>query len=513
MSNNISQANNKRIAKNTLMLYVRMLISMAVGLYTSRVVLQVLGVEDYGIYGLVGGVVGLFAFLNASMSGATSRFLTFELGRGDEKKLADTFSMAFWEHLIIAGIVFIIIETFGIWFLNYKLVIPESRMFAANVLLQLSAFSMAVSVTQVPYNASIIAHEKMDVFAYIELVNVFLKLVIAYLLLIGNIDKLIFYGILTLAVAIVVASIYRIYCIRHFKECHIRCVWRKDIFMNMFAFSGWDLYGNMSVTLRQQGTNMLINMFFGVVFNAASALASTVMGISSGLSFNIVTAFRPQIIKNYAIGNYEECNMLLYRASKFTALLYTLIAIPAFFKMDFLLSVWLTEVPPMCSTFCRFLLVSSCFTMFICVLSVGIHATGNIKRLSFLSGSCFLMALPIIYVGYKLGVHVQFSYEVGIAVAFTVMTINLTILKHQIPYFSIRKFLVNCFIPILLVVGSSTLGNLVLNKYIGESTFWWNVLAFILSIVISAIAITVFGLTNAERKMVIVTIMSKISKK
>lgn len=509
MSDNTSQANNKRIAKNTLMLYVRMLISIAVGLYTSRVVLQVLGVEDYGIYGLVGGVVGLFAFLNASMSGATSRFLTFELGRKDEEKLADTFSMAFWEHLIIAGIVFIIIETFGIWFLNYKLVIPESRMFAANVLLQLSAFSMAVSVTQVPYNASIIAHEKMDVFAYIELVNVFLKLTIVYLLLIGNFDKLIFYGILTLAVAIIVASIYRIYCIRHFKECHIRCVWRKEIFKKMFAFSGWDLYGNMSVTLRQQGTNMLINMFFGVVFNAASALASTVMGIISGLSFNIVTAFRPQIIKNYAIGNYEECNMLLYRASKFTALLYTLIAIPAFFKMDFLLSVWLTEVPPMCSTFCRFMLINSFFTMFFNVLSVGVHATGYIKKLSIICGSCYMLTLPIIYAGYKFGLPVQFAYELAIISSLTVLVINTCILKLQLPDFSALSFIQVSFIPTLLVVVVSTTGIYILNRSIENSSIVWDVFSLLLFPVITCLTIAVFGLSSDERRIIITTVKNK----
>ena len=504
--------NNLRIARNTLLLYVRMIISTLVSLYTSRVVLHVLGVEDYGIYGLVGGVVGMFAFLNTSMSGATSRFLTYELGSKNDERLSDTFSMAFWEHLIIAGIVFVIVETFGLWFLNHKLVIPEGRMYAANLLLQFSALSMAVSTTQVPYTASIITHEKMNIFAYIEMANVFLKLAIVYMLLIGNMDKLILYGILTLCVSILVALFYRIYCSRLFKECHIRFVWRKEIFKKMLVFSGWDLYGNMSVTLRQQGTNMLINMFFGVVYNAASSLASTIMGVISGLSFNIVTAFRPQIIKNYAIGDYDGCNQLLYRAGKYTALLYTLIAIPAFFKMDFLLSVWLKEVPPMCVTFCRFMLVSSCFTMFICVLNVGIHATGDIKRLSLISGTIFLMALPIIYIGYKLGLPVQFSYEVGVGVALSVLVLNLIILNMQLRGFSIYQFFVKCLVPVLSVVAITVLINVLLGVHRQQSGFWVNVSTLVLSFVISTITIILFGLTNSERQSVLATVKAKIRK-
>ena len=260
-------SNNKRIAKNTIMLYIRMFISMLVGLYTSRVVLATLGVEDYGIYGVVGGVVAMMGFLNASMSGATSRFLTFELGRGDKDRLAKTFSSALIVHIAIAIIVFILAETVGLWFLCNKLNIPEGRMEAAHWVYQFSILATMLSITQVPYNATIIAHEKMDVYAYMEILNVSLKLLIVYLLCIGNFDKLILYASLMLAVSILIMMVYRIYAIRQFPEAHFHWIWDKTYLRPLLSFSGWDLYGNACVIARQQGTNFLINIFYGVVFN------------------------------------------------------------------------------------------------------------------------------------------------------------------------------------------------------------------------------------------------------
>ena len=241
-------SNNKRIAKNTIMLYIRMFISMVVGLYTSRVVLATLGVEDYGIYGVVGGVVGMMGFLNASMSGATSRFLTFELGKGDKERLAKTFSSALIVHIAIAIIVFILAETVGLWFLCNKLNIPEGRMEAAHWVYQFSILATMLSITQVPYNATIIAHEKMDVYAYMEILNVTLKLLIVYLLTIGDFDKLKLYAVLTFAVSLIIMMIYRIYCLRHFKESRFHWVWDKTYLTPLLSFSGWSIYGDIAYT-------------------------------------------------------------------------------------------------------------------------------------------------------------------------------------------------------------------------------------------------------------------------
>lgn len=307
---------NKRIAKNAIMLYLRMFLTMIVGLYTSRIVLTTLGVEDYGVYGVVGGIVSMLSFLNASMSGATSRFLTFELGRGDRQRLSDTFSTALIFHVLIAIIVFIIAETVGLWFFYNKLVIPENRIDAAFWVYQLSILSSMFTITQVPYNSCIIAHEKMDVYAYVEMLNVTLKLGIVYLLMVGNFDKLILYAVLVFLVSFIIMFIYRIYCLYMFEECKFHFIVKKAYMSPFLTFSGWDLYGNLSYTVRIQGANFVLNMFYGVVLNAANGIASTVQGILMGFSSNIIMAFKPAIIKKYAVGCFDEMNTLMCFATK-----------------------------------------------------------------------------------------------------------------------------------------------------------------------------------------------------
>ena len=320
------------------MLYIRMLLSVVVSLYTSRVVLEVLGVEDYGIYGVVGGVVAMFSFLNSTMAGATSRFLTFEMGLGDENRLKATFSSALIIHIGIALLVLVLSETIGLWFLNNKLVIPESRMYASHWVFQLSIIGMMVGFTQVPYNAAIIAHEKMDVYAYVELLNVFLKLGIVYLLRIGNFDKLIFYAFLVLAVNVLIAFVYRVYCVRHYDETHFKWVWDIKIMRPMFAFSVYDLFGNMCYTARLQGTNFLLNMFFGAVINAANGIASVVQGTLLNLSSSVITAFKPQIIKSYAGHDLSKFNYYINFGAKVSTALLLIITIPLFLNMPLLLS-------------------------------------------------------------------------------------------------------------------------------------------------------------------------------
>lgn len=450
-------SNNKRIAKNTIALYLRMFLTMIVGLYTSRVVLATLGVEDYGIYGVVGGVVGMMGFLNASMSGATSRFLTFELGRGDKERLTKTFSSALIVHIIIALIVLIVSETVGLWFLCNKLVIPEGRMAAAHVVYQLSIFSAMLTITQVPYNSSIISHEKMDIYAYVEILNVTLKLLIVYLLVIGNFDKLILYAILTLAVSVIVMMVYRIYCIRHFEECHFHWVWDKEYLKPIVSFSGWDLFGNLAVTSRQQGTNFLINMFFGVAYNAASGVASTVSGILGGLCQNILTAFRPQIIKLYSAGNQEESVNLLYNAGKFATILLVLIAIPFSFEMDFIMKLWLKNPPEYASLFCRFMLISGSINMCECAMNIGIHATGQVRKMSIFTSFIYLGALPVIWIAFRMGAQAFFPYVLAIFVCLSNLLIRGWILDQKIEAFGMINFFIKVIIPVAIVTTLTTL--------------------------------------------------------
>ena len=324
MANQTSD-NNKRIAKNTLYMYMRMGITMLVQLYTSRVVLQTLGVEDYGIYGVVGGIVAMMGFLNASMSGATSRFLTFELGKGDKDRLEKTFSSALIVHIIIAAIVFIVAETVGLWFLCNKLVIPENRMNAAFCVYQMSIISAMLSITQVPYNACIIAHEKMDVYAYVEILNVTLKLLIVYLLVIGNFDKLILYSALYFVTSFIVMMAYRVYCLRNFFETKFHWIWNKEYLRPLLSFAGWNLFGNFGSIVGNQASNLVINSFFGVLMNAAASVALTVCGIVTQFASNAMTAFRPPITKLYAQGKVIEMQSLTLLALKAIMILYTIV--------------------------------------------------------------------------------------------------------------------------------------------------------------------------------------------
>ena len=450
--------NNKRIAKNTLMLYIRMLLSMVVSLYTSRVVLDVLGVEDYGIYGVVGGVVAMFSFLNASMAGATSRFLTFEMGRGDELRLKDTFSSALIIHMGIALVVFILAETVGLWFLCNKLVIPVERMEAAHWVYQLSIIGMAVNVTQVPYNASIIAHEKMEVYAYIELLHVFLKLGIVYLLVLGNFDKLILYAILVLTINILIAGIYRFYCVKHYKESHFEFRINKDVAKGIVSFSLYNLFGNMGSVVNAQGTNFVINIFFGVLYNAAASIATTISGVVTGFASNIMTAFRPQITKSYAQGEIQQFQTLLSWALKAILLVYALIAVPVGFAINELLALWLVEVPPCTNIFCQLLLISIFFETARYIVIMGIHATGRVKWVSICSGISFTLNPFLIYILYKMECLVSFAYVSVIFVNLFLLIVNIVILSYNVRELSIKKVVVCPLLQVIVVVIISICG-------------------------------------------------------
>ena len=502
-------SNNKRIAKNTIMLYIRMFISMLVGLYTSRVVLATLGVEDYGIYGVVGGVVAMMGFLNASMSGATSRFLTFELGRGDKDRLAKTFSSALIVHIAIAIIVFILAETVGLWFLCNKLNIPEGRMEAAHWVYQFSILATMLSITQVPYNATIIAHEKMDVYAYMEILNVTLKLLIVYLLCIGNFDKLILYASLMLAVSILIMMVYRIYAIRHFPEAHFHWIWDKTYLRPLLSFSGWDLYGNTCVIARQQGTNFLINIFYGVVYNAASGIATTVQGTISGLAFNIILAFRPQIIKQYAKGNVEDMSKLVGNAVCFTTILFGCMSIPLILETHYIMKAWLGVIPEKSEIFCQILLIASFLGLLNNIWNTCIHATGKIKEISIFSGTFFLISLPIIYVVFQFKAPVESAYLVFILSIVFVNVSNLLIIKKKIPKLKLNFVFLN-YIKVIIVLMASYYITSLFKAQMQETFIRLLVDCFICWIIVFASSF-IFILNQKQKKSIISKICPKLA--
>lgn len=439
-----------------------MLLSIVVSLYTSRVVLQTLGVEDYGIYGVVGGVVSMFTFLNASMAGATSRFLTYEMGKskndesacedGTLTKLEKTFSTAMLIHICIAGIILLLAGTIGFWFLSNKLVIPENRMSAAYVVYVFSIISMFVTVTQVPYNAAIIAHEKMDVYAYVEILNVLLKLGIVYLLMVGNFDKLILYAGLTLVVSVLIATIYRIYCINHFSETKTHFVIDWSIIKPMLTFSGWDLFGNMSVAISQQGYPFAMNMIEGPVLNAANNISGTVMGTIKGLSLSVAQAFRPPIIKSYAEGNLTQMQNLVIDSSKLSLALLFVLFFPCYFYADYILELWLVEVPPLTVELLRITLVCLVFNLLNIILNIPIHATGNVRLLSIYTGILYSASPFIYYALCKMGVSCDSAYWTIVVIAMIALVTTMFIVKRLINKFSIGQLLSHAYVPFIPLI-------------------------------------------------------------
>ena len=449
------ESNNKRIAKNTIMLYIRMLLSMLVGLYTSRVVLQVLGVEDYGIYGVVGSIVSMMGFICASMSGATSRFISFELGRGNIELLKETFSTALIIHVCIAILIVILGETIGLWFLCNKLVIPIERMPAAHWVFQMSILSAAIGITQVPYSACIISHEKMDIYAYFELLHVFLKLLIVYLLVISPWDKLKIYSSLVVSVSIVMRVFYRVYCIRHYKEASFSLIWNKNLIKRMLSFTSQTIFAHFSFSIRQQGINFVLNIIFGVIVNASNGIATTVNGIISQFSHNLLVAFNPQIIKNYAKGKLDEMNRLLENASKYSLLLLALFVVPIEFEMPQVLKLWLGIVPEYTVIFARLSLLSL-FTAFSKPLYTGLMATGKIRGLSYIQGSLYILTPFLVYFICSDIHKPEIAYYMVLMVQFSVAIITLLFLKKKYPYFCIRHYigvlLIDVVLPISLTI-------------------------------------------------------------
>ena len=390
--------NSRRIARNTVFLYFRMLLTMAITLYTSRVVLAVLGIEDFGIYDVVSSVVTMFAFLNSSMVTSTQRYITVAIGKEDGEEASKVFSNAVRIHLLIGLAVILLCETVGLWFLEHKLVIPAERMPAARWVFQLSLLSFFINVTQVPYNAVIIAHEKMDVFAYISILDVLLKLGIVLLLKIVPIDKLVAYAILTFIVTQIIRSLYRIYCRHHFEECGRRVFSRDGLYKGMLKFAGWNLFGSLAWMMRDQGINILLNVFFGPVVNAARGTATKVSSAVQGFVSNFSTAINPQITKNYAQGRLDKMEELACRGARFSFLILFVIALPLMMTMDTVLGWWLVEVPDNTGIFLQFILLDSLINaVFSNPLITSLMATGNIRNYQITVSAIMLLVVPAGY--------------------------------------------------------------------------------------------------------------------
>lgn len=424
-----TSANNKRIAKNTLLLYFRMIVLMLVTLYTSRVVLDALGESDYGIYNVVGGVVAMFSVLSNSLSGAISRFITYELGTGNKERLARIFSTSVNIQILMALAIFVLCEVGGVWFLNVKMNIPGGRMEAANIVLQCSIATFMVNLISVPYNATIIAHERMGVFAYISILEAGLKLLVAYLIYISTFDKLMVYAQLILGIAILLRLIYGIYCGRHFAEAHYRFILDRPLLKEMTGFAGWNLFGSTAYMLNTQGVNMLINIFFGVTTNAARAIAVQVDAAVTQFVNNFMTAINPQITKSYAAGDREYLFKLVCRGTKYSFFIMYLFIVPLVLEADTILGIWLKEVPADTPVFMRLVLFSTLATLLGNPMLTAILATGKIRNYQIAVVSVGCLVFPLTWIAYKLGCPAYTTYVIYAVIYFSLNFIRLSFLK------------------------------------------------------------------------------------
>ena len=372
-------ADNKRIAKNTIFLYFRMIIIMAVSFFTSRVVLDKLGVNDYGLFNAVAGVVGMLAFLNNTLAKGTSRFLTFELGNGNMDKLKRTFSTAFFSHIILMIIMLVVLETAGIWFLNHKLVIPEDRLWAAHWVYQFSLVTMCISMVQVPYTSSIISHEDMSLYAYLSIGEAVAKLLIVYILSVSTFDKMVLYAALLSSVQLLTFGVYYVFCRSRYVESALMRVFDKSIFKEMLGFCGWNTIAFLSESLKLQGSNILINMFFRPSLVAAQAVANQVTTTAMNFVYQFTTALNPQIIKSYAAGDYEDSQKLTLQSTVFVFDLVLLICLPLYYVIEPLLDIWLVEVPEMTVDFIRITLISQVLGVFNVTFYTPMLASSKLK--------------------------------------------------------------------------------------------------------------------------------------
>ena len=442
--------NNKRIARNTLLLYFRMIITMIISLFTSRIVLSTLGIIDYGIYNVVGGVVIMFGFLNSAMAASTQRFLTFELGKQNSKRLKDVFSMSVTLHVIISIVIILLSETIGVWFINSKLTIPPERLNAANWVFQFSVFTSVLTILSVPYDAAIISHERMNVFAYISILEVTLKLTVVYLLQLFGYDKLVLYAILIFLVSLILRIIYGIYCASNFKEAKYRFYWEKPLFIEMTSFAGWNLFGVFAGIGYGQGVNILLNIFFGPIVNAARGISFQIMGAVNQLINNFQIAVNPPITKAYAVNDENSMYKMIFASSKFSFYLLLLFIIPLFIETKLVLSIWLKKVPDYTISFTRLVLID----LLICSLSgplqILAQATGKVRNYQLIVSTILLLNLPFSYILLKIGYAPQSTFVASIVLSTAALFARLIVLK-KLTAFPISSFLNKVVLTVILV--------------------------------------------------------------
>lgn len=490
--------NSKRIAKNTLMLYFRMILTMLVSLYTSRVVLNTLGVEDFGIYNVVGGVVTMFGFFNSAMISATQRFLTFDLGRKDFTQLRMTFNATLIIHSVIALLVFMLAETVGLWFLNNKLNLPEGRMEAAHWVYHFAVLSFMVTIIQVPFNSIIISRERMSVYAYMSILEVVLKLIIVFMLTLIAYDKLKLYSILLFSVSFIIAFFYRIYCLKQFNETRFKLVRDKSLYKMLISYSSWNLFGNIASVAKGQGVNIILNVFFGTVVNAAQGIANQVFAAINSFVANFQIASNPQIVKSYAADEKHYMTNLVIQTSKFSFYLLFILSLPIMLEIEFILEIWLKIVPEFTALFTVLIFINALIDTVSGPLMISLQATGRIKVYQTVVGVLLILNLPLTWLTFKMNFPPHATYLISISISIIALAFRLILTKKQIPEFAAFRFFMEIVIRSIPVTLLSVAVPLIIhnNMHVGFVRLLFVVLSALFS---SLIAIYLIGLNEGEK--------------
>ena len=498
----MSVVDQKRIAKNTLLLYLRMGLIMLISFYTSRVVLATLGEVDFGLYNVIGGIVVAFAFLNGVMSAACNRYFAIEIGREDYDALKKVFSLNVTIFLVLGGIILLLSETVGLWFLNAKMVIPPDRHDAANWVYQFSVLAFLVNMMSTPYRAIIVAKEKMKVFAYSSIVEAVLRLLIVFLLPICPYDQLIFYGILMFSISLAVSGFYFVYCTRFYPECRYTYYWDKPLFKEIVGYTGWQVIGGMAGIGRSQGLNIILNMFFGPVVNAARGVAYQVYVNIYQFVSNFALAYQPQIYKSHAANERKEMQDLVFRSSKFSYYLLFLFVLPIFIETPAILDFWLKDIPAHAVLFCRLMLLIALIDCTGIPLWYAVSATGQIKWYQITIGGVQILAVITAYIMFKLGSfppEIAFVLSLGSSVFTFIFRLSFVWKQLHMP---VMGYIRQTIFPILLVTLTSSIIPWLI-CFLAPSTTLWAGITIILSFCCTSLMIFLVGLNPNEKELLL----------
>lgn len=509
MTNQTSE-NNKRIAKNTLMLYFRMMISMIVSLYTTRVILASLGMEDFGVYNVVGGFVSTLSLFSSALAVSISRFITYALGQGSLIEQKKIFSTSLFIQLIVVLIVVVVAETAGLWFLNYKLVIPTERIFAANCIYQFSVASFIITIVGIPFVSAITAHEKMSVYAIVALIDTFVKLIIAFTINISPIDNLVWYGLLLMFGSVIVQLLYILYSVKNFDECGYSITPNRTKLKDMLGFSGWTVLGGIAPIVRDQGGTILLNLFFGPVVNAARGIANQVCVVINSFVTNFQSAINPQIIKNYASKDFDNLKLLVFRSSRYSCCILLILAVPISVSLPYILKLWLGEYPTHTVAFVFLVLILNIFEAMSNPLITSAVAVGNMKAYQLRIAPLIILNLPISYVCLKFGCAPEAVFIVSIIISLMALFIRLRFLTSSLQI-EISEFMLDVFLRVLLIMIISYTISAYISKQISLCFISFVILS-IISLLITIFSILIIGCTRADRELLLIYIKRKIGR-